>query len=722
MKRYLVLILSILALVMACSNPLNRTTAEPQAPVLNKISPLASDAELMANEWVNYGYIIAKADQSTDPAVFARLGLAVKGKIELDNGAVYYRLYRENKIAKALHDLRGVTGVEYAQAELKSKLIEPKRGLQNQSDVQYRGLTGGNLESDPKSNMNDYALAITQALNSYNTASNGYGANTVYVAVIDTGINMTHEDFKDSNGNLIVEYAKSAFNKSGSTFTWVGDGENFVTIPLGQNWDDEAHGSHVSGTIAAIGDNNKGVAGVAWKNVKLISYKCFANSEQGSGSDWSIYGALADLADWVNANRSSGVSHGQTIVPVNMSLGGEAAGDFELEMINYAIEKGVLPIVAMGYDGQRVTKYPAAYQGVIAVGATNGRDEKVGFSNTGSWISVSAPGFNIYSCGNGGDNWTNPAYSVNDYQWMSGTSMATPFVTGVVAYLLSFNKTLTASQIKKVLETTADDKGTPGFDESFGYGRVNVENAATLVRTGSWNGNNLADMGNAYVYNWRIEATVTNKESAFPFVPVYLHKQDGSFVALGVTNKEGKVYFYGLLPKANYELRANLGDTKAVAPVNFTSPNAHATASLTFDVNVYWICTVPNTYYNGGNDPTDTVIEIFRDSALTDPVYPKYDQGTFDSIAYKLNPGTYYVRITYYVYKQYQFKGNYGIKIGTGFIDTLNQADGTRTASADDSHEQDDTGAQADAKGLFTLNTPFAANLLDADVFKIQIQ
>ncbi|HQK34729.1 MAG TPA: dentilisin complex serine proteinase subunit PrtP [Spirochaetales bacterium] len=722
MKKYLFFVLIVLTLMTACTNSLDRTNPVSQVPTLNKINPLASDAELMANEWVNYGYIIAKTDASTNPEVFKRLGLAVKGKLELDNGAVYYRLYRENKIAKALHDLRGLTGVEYAQAELKSKLIEPVKGFQNQSDVQYRGLTGGNLEDDPKSAMNDYALAITKALDSYKPVSeggNGYGTNTVYVAVIDTGINMTHEDFYDDQNNLIVEYAKSAFTKNpDNTFTWVGDGKNFVTIPQGENWDDEAHGTHVSGTIAAVGDNGKGVAGVAWKNVKLISYKCFANADSGSGADWSIYGALGDLADWVKANRASKMN-GQVTVPVNMSLGGSYAGSFELEMINYAIENGVLPIVAMGNDGQRVTKFPAAYQGVVAVGATNGRDEKVHFSNTGHWISVSAPGYDILSCGNGGDYWDDPNLSATDYQWMSGTSMATPFVTGVVAYMLSFNNTLTPYQVKQVLELTADDKGTSGFDESFGHGRVNVLAAATKVRTGI----DLPPSGSYYVTK-KLVVTVNNNSNNYhsglgdPYdkvlidQKVYLYDANGKIVSIAMTNgTNGQAAFYGL-PAGNYTIKTSFfGDlqTRTVSVDNSADQNI----SIDYNKNIIYVCTVKNNAYNGGADTTDTIIEVYSDDELTTLV-GSIDQGYLDTLAIELSAGTYYAKISPYNSKY----GNYGIQIGFTRITEVNLQDGSRTAIEDDSHEEDDDGALATAKGALTLDTPFAANLQDtADVF-----
>ncbi len=734
MKK-IILFVSLVLILAGCSNPSLQTPVQGPAEVLGlpvaQIDPSMTDAELKADSAINYGYAIVRVQPGFDENQFAKLGFTVKGSFTLKNGAVYYRLYKDSMVAKAIYSLRTTKGVLYAEPELLSERVLPVVGRQSMEDVTLfskkndntvLGLEQGNLENDPRGEAGDYALAITQALDSYKPVAeggNGYGTNTVYVAVIDTGINMTHEDFYDAWNNLIVEYAKSAFNKNqDNTFTWVGDGNPFVVVPQGENWDDEAHGTHVAGTIAAVGNNGKGIAGVAWKNVKLISYKCFANADSGSGADWSIYGALGDLADWVKDQRQN---HGltQATIPVNMSLGGSYAGSFELEMINYAIENGVLPIVAMGNDGQRVTQFPAAYQGVVAVGATNGRDEKVHFSNTGHWISVSAPGYDILSCGNGADYWTDPQWSANDYQWMSGTSMATPFVTGVVAYLLSFNNTLTPYQVKQVLELTADDKGTPGFDESFGHGRVNVLAAATMVRTGI----GLPASGSYYVTK-KLVVTVNNTSDNYhsglgdPYdkvllaQKVYLYDANGKVVSVAMTNAtNGQAIFYGL-PAGTYTVKTNFFNDAQAQNVTINNSDDQ-TVTFNYNKNIIYVCTVKNTYYNSGNDTTDTIIEVYADEALTNLV-GTIDQGYLDTLAIELPSGTYYAKISPYNSKY----GNYGIQIGFTRITEINLADGVRDAVTDDSHEEDDDGTQAAAKGALALDTPFAANLQDAaDVF-----
>ena len=659
MRKFLIIAAAATLLLGSCGLPVMQSAIGPAEsaglPVVS-IKPDTTDAELLANDSVQYGFVIVKTVAGFDSARFLELGATVAGNFELAGiDGAYWRLNKADGIAKLINDLRRTRGVLYAEPALLSRRVMPVA-----RDTVSRALGDGDLALDPRAQASEYSLAITHALDSYRPVvdgGNGYGANTVYVAVIDTGINMAHEDFwYDDDGNAgtpevsIVEYAKSAFNKAADgTMTWIGDGTPFVTIPAGENWDDEAHGTHVSGTIAAVGDNGVGVAGVAWKNVRLISYKCFAEADAGSGDDWSIYGALGDLADWVAANVTT-----QATVPVNMSLGGDYAGSFELEMINYALSEGVLPIVAMGNDGKRMGQFPASYQGVVAVGATNGMDQKVHFSNTGHWISVSAPGYDIISTGNGSSMWnTAGAYRETEYQWMSGTSMATPFVTGLVGYLLSFDDTLTPFQVKAVLEQTADDLGVAGFDEDYGYGRVNVLDAATMVRTGT----GLPVDGAAYV-NKKIVVTVTNSsgnyDSGMAGFPnrvagqmIHLYDAAGNFVALAATNgTNGEAEFRGL-PPGSYTVTTNyFGDVGSqVVTVDDTADD---TVAFTYNKNIVFINTVANNAYNAGADGTDTVITVYSDEALTAVVAGPYDKGTLDTLQVELAAGTYWVKIGSY--------------------------------------------------------------------------
>ena len=120
-------------------------------------------------------------------------------------------------------------------------------------------------------------------------------------------------------------------------------------------------------------------------------------------------------------------------------------------------------VAAMGNSGNNSVSYPAGYVGVIAVGATDQNDQRPYFSQYGPHISVSAPGVQIYSTWPG-----------NSYREESGTSMSCPTVAGLAALVLAYRPNLTPAQVKTKIEQNADDLGTPGFDNYYGYGRINV--------------------------------------------------------------------------------------------------------------------------------------------------------------------------------------------------------------------------------------------------------
>lgn len=269
--------------------------------------------------------------------------------------------------------------------------------------------------------------------------SRNAGSKRVPVAVLDTGVDLRHPDLV---GNLVP--GASMLGGSGPA-------------------DDHGHGTHVSGIIAATGNNGVGISGVAPQGavmpVKVLN-------AEGKGDTSNIVRGIV----WA-------VDHGAKVI--NMSLGGAGGSRALLAAVQYAQSKDVLVVAAMGNDAQNVQEYPGAYPGVISVGATTSDDTAAdSFTNFGSWISVSAPGQEIYS--------TMPSYEVTEnshagkelnYDLMDGTSMATPFVAGLAALLRAQAPTITAAQVKARLESTADDIGEPGFDELTGHGRVNAYKA-----------------------------------------------------------------------------------------------------------------------------------------------------------------------------------------------------------------------------------------------------
>jgi len=375
-----------------------------------------------------------------------------------------------------------------------------------------------------------YSLEITEALRAYKKF--GFGENKVWVGIIDGGTNANHDDLKYEDGSNVVKVLKSAYDDSGHVL------DSPMEVLSGNSDADkgQGHGTHCTGILAAVGNNEKGIAGVAWKNVNLVSYKVLY---EGAGTSQTIYSSLKALVDDVRTRVSESE---QRTVPCNLSLGGGKAEQFPLEIINYALSKGVLPIIAMGNDGQHIQTYPAAFPGVLSVGATDGKDEKANFSTSGEWINVVAPGQAILSL---------DSKEKSLYTYKSGTSMATPFVTGMVAYLLSFNPHLTPYQIITLLEETADkvdsdfakyDKN--GFSLSYGYGRVNVYEATKRVKEGK-----LPEVGKNYVETTlKIEVPLNDE-------PIYLYDENVLITITLAKETSGKYIgeIRGLWPK-NYDV------------------------------------------------------------------------------------------------------------------------------------------------------------------------
>jgi subtilisin family serine protease len=226
---------------------------------------------------------------------------------------------------------------------------------------------------------------------------------------------------------------------------------NLGLLQNGSCNDDHGHGTHTAGTIAATTNNGIGVAGVA-PNADLAI--CKALNAAGSGF-------TTDIVKCINWLRTTG---GARIISMSIgSTGSTTAFDRELSA---AYAAGVLLIAAAGNDGNATLNYPAAHPDVVSVAATDANDARASFSNCNADVEIAAPGVDILSTAPGGG-----------YQTMSGTSMATPHVSGVAAVVMK-QKNLTAAQTRALLTSTADDLAAPGRDTCFGYGRVNLARAA----------------------------------------------------------------------------------------------------------------------------------------------------------------------------------------------------------------------------------------------------
>jgi thermitase len=265
----------------------------------------------------------------------------------------------------------------------------------------------------------------------------------VKVGIVDTGITQNHEDLVGKTADC------GGVNNFGISLGVIILGSD-PTIVNGKCADDNGHGTHVAGTIAAVANNGKGVAGVAFNSPLTI---CKALNGSGSGTLQMVANCIA----WTN-------QHGAKII--SMSLGGSGSATLQAAVTN-ATNNGSLLIAAAGNSGDSTVSYPAGYPEVVSVAATDANDQKASFSSFNSDVEVAAPGVNITS------TWNNGAYNT-----ISGTSMATPHASGVAALIAGRNPTGGPAAWRAKLDASVDDLGAPGRDPQFGFGRVNVVKAA----------------------------------------------------------------------------------------------------------------------------------------------------------------------------------------------------------------------------------------------------
>ncbi|XSG76503.1 S8 family serine peptidase [Herpetosiphon llansteffanensis] len=285
------------------------------------------------------------------------------------------------------------------------------------------------------------------------------GSSDVTVAVIDSGVDMNHPD-------LVDILRTDGFDAV--------DGDDDPS-------DENGHGTHVSGIIAATINNSKGIAGVAGGGTRILPIRVMA--ADGSGSNQDI---IAGIRYAVSKN----------VQIINMSLGSMLPLDSEdiVAAIQEADAAGVLVIIAAGNSFVPLPNFAFGVEEfAMVVAATDPEDRKTDFSNYGNWISVSAPGAGIYS--------TMPTYDVymtrdlpaeerfnKNYDQMSGTSQATPVVAGLAALLFAQHPDWNADQVRAEIEKTADDISAQNpikrygpvtyFEPSnLGTGRINACNA-----------------------------------------------------------------------------------------------------------------------------------------------------------------------------------------------------------------------------------------------------
>jgi serine protease len=268
---------------------------------------------------------------------------------------------------------------------------------------------------------------------------NSVGSSDIVVGVVDTGIDYNHEDLA---ANVFVnpnEIAGNGVDDDGNGVIDDVHGFNAIT-GSGDPLDDNAHGTHCSGTIGAVGNNGVGVAGVNWE-VTIMGLKFL-----GAGGSGTLDDAI-EAINYAVGQKNAGVN----LRVLSNSWSGGGFSQALLDAISAANDVDILFVAAAGNSGSDndvTPTFPANYEAanVVSVAATDHNDQKAGFSCFGATtVDLGAPGVDVLS--------TTPG---NTYSLFSGTSMATPHVAGVAALVLSSNSTLTTAELKDVLLTSGD--------------------------------------------------------------------------------------------------------------------------------------------------------------------------------------------------------------------------------------------------------------------------
>lgn len=320
------------------------------------------------------------------------------------------------------------------------------------------------------------------------------GSRSIIVAVIDTGVDYNHPDLAANIWRNTREIAGNGIDDDGNGFRDDIRGWDFANND-NNPMDDQGHGTHVAGTIGAVGNNRTGVAGVAW-NVQIMPLKFMRPTADGRAT-----GTTLDAIRSINY----AVSNGARIL--NNSWGGGGYDTALNNAIANARSRGVIFVAAAGNDrnnNDTNPSYPANYNqdNIISVAATDSADRLASFSNYGrSTVDIAAPGVGILSTARGGG-----------YVSMSGTSMATPHVAGAAALVWSQNPTWSYTQVINALYSSADT--ISGLTSSVAGGRrLNVGRAVSPVirdvtREYSWSGSMAINDNTTNTYRFNIAENV----------------------------------------------------------------------------------------------------------------------------------------------------------------------------------------------------------------------
>jgi subtilisin family serine protease len=428
-------------------------------PALAVVTPPAAPAaSRQGGEPFVPGQVLLKVRPGASPAALAATVDAVVLR-SLGDGTVFLLELRRGDVPAAVRALQGRPGVVFAEPNWLRQL----HGVPNDTGFGYKW----DLDN-PGALCDGSDCATADADIDWREAYELLGASfsgAAVIAVIDTGIDFGHPDL---DGKI------------------TSNGYDFLAGDVDPS-DTYGHGTHVAGIALAETGNGAGTAGVGYS--PAIRVMPLRVCDQNGCPTSAIVDAIHHAA-----------SNGANVI--NLSLGGPFGSTAEQQAIDSAWNLGLVIAASSGNDGAGRISYPAAFANAIAVGSTDWHDRLAPYSNTGSALDVTAPGGSMSAYHDpGGIYSTMPRYPVylttvygygRNYDQLQGTSMAAPQVSGLAALLFSLGTVSDDNgnnrindEIRALIETTADDLGSSGWDRSFGWGRINAHQAVLAATGGS---------------------------------------------------------------------------------------------------------------------------------------------------------------------------------------------------------------------------------------------
>jgi len=427
MKKTVILLLGVFILLFSVAVGLNKSQASAEGK----------------SDFVK-GEILVKFKEGIDPGKVDRVHRQLGGEVkEIIPGINVQVIAVKHGVGEAVSAYARNSNVEYVEPNYIAEVLEAEYHPSDEyfmAGKQWALHNTGQVFDDKRGLSGSYDKDV-DAPEAWAVAKS---SASFAVAVLDTGINLTHEDLQSK----------------------IMDKEDFSGSSSGVE-DMYGHGTHVAGIVAALTDNDPendgtgiGVAGTGFNSSLMAGKVC-----NDSGS--CAYSWVANGITWAADNGAK---------VVNMSLGGPRKSKTLERAVNYAWDGGAVLVAAAGNSNNPSPTYPAKYKNVISVAATDEDDNKASFSSYGDWVDVAAPGVNIYSTFPNHDFVLRDKYGRSyNYDYGSGTSMSTPIVAGIAGLVWSTEYGKSSQAVRDRIEQTADS--IPGTGSYWIWGRVNACNA-----------------------------------------------------------------------------------------------------------------------------------------------------------------------------------------------------------------------------------------------------